>query len=69
MRGTKGANPFIGSCLVCSGYGETHSPLGTLQVRPVAQEVREEAVELLHGGPHHSVRWGLYTPLPTNPCG
>lgn len=32
-----------------------YTPFGALQVRPVTQEVREEAVEFFHTGPEDAI--------------
>lgn len=42
-----------------------HTPFGALQVRPVTQEVRQEAVELFHTGPEDAVRRSSHTFTPT----
>lgn len=38
-----------------------YAPFGALQVRPVTQEVREEAVKFFHTGPEDAIRRFFHT--------
>lgn len=46
---------------LCAHVQLGSSPFGALQVRPITQEVREKAVELIHIGPEDAISGRKHT--------
>lgn len=52
---------FLSFCVHTVNGQRQHTPFGALQVRPVTQEVGEEAVEFCHTGPEDAIHRKTHT--------
>ena len=52
---------FLIFCVHTVNRQQQHTPFGALQVRPVTQEVGEEAVEFRHTGPEDAIQSKTHT--------